>query len=138
MPAPTIRCAVTPIGSQPTSAGRIPASALVRQPGLLPLVGCLEDSSVVGMGVPGDGATDVAALLAGLPTAMPILYFPPGVYRVGANVTLPQLLVMGKTPHLARQPPGFREGVARPPPPHPLRARAQAPPQAFISMRARH
>ena len=59
-------------------------------------MGCLEDSSVVAMGVPGDGTTDVAALLAGLPTTMPLLYFPPGTYRVAANVTLSQLLVMGE------------------------------------------
>src|SRR5690606_4898751 len=53
------------------------------------LRGVAEVTNVQDFGATGDGTTDdMAAIAAALDTAPHCLFFPPGVYRIGASITL--------------------------------------------------
>lgn len=114
---PRLRTRITPV--LPLDL-QFPPTALPEPP--VPLVdvagsgACLEASSVVQQGAAGDGKRDNAAALrsADARPGPPVLYFPPGTYRVAANLTLTKAVVMGintrflldsgVTLRLARQP----------------------------------
>lgn len=96
---PRLRTRITPV--LPLDL-QFPPTALPEPP--VPLVdvagsgACLEASSVVQQGAAGDGKRDNAAALrsADARPGPPVLYFPPGTYRVAANLTLTKAVVMGE------------------------------------------
>ncbi|KAL4451453.1 hypothetical protein ABPG75_007115 [Micractinium tetrahymenae] len=80
---------------------QFPPTALPEPP--VPLVditgsgACLAQSSVAQQGASGDGKRDDTAALraADARPGLPVLYFPPGTYRVASNLTLTKAVVMG-------------------------------------------
>lgn len=96
---PRLRTRITPV--LPLNI-QFPPTALPEPP--VPLVDvtgngtCLEQSSVLQRGALGDGKRDNAAALrsADARPGPPVLYFPPGTYRVASNLTLTKAVVMGE------------------------------------------
>jgi hypothetical protein len=74
-----------------------PPMVLPKRPAALP-AGCLARSSVKGYKLVGNGVTDDARALRAANQALPILYFPPGVYRLRSDIILTKTVVMGASP----------------------------------------